>query len=102
MLSLPFADVNKICLKYFCSKEYPILSLPSAFEKRPSSSQKKYHHHQHISKFYQKDLVGKIKALTFALPNKNGWSEKGQKIFESLEVTAQSRSKIHSGLQGKV
>jgi hypothetical protein len=63
--------------------------LPSAFEKKQKFFSKKYHHH-HISNFFQKDLVGKIKALTFALPNKNGWSEKGQKIFESLEVTAQN------------
>jgi hypothetical protein len=65
--------------------------LPSAFEKKQKFFSKKYHyHHQHISILFQKDLVGKIKALTFALPNKNGWSEKGQKIFESLEVTAQN------------
>jgi hypothetical protein len=65
--------------------------LPSAFEKRQKFFSKKYnHHHQHISNFIQKDLVGKIKALTFALPNKNGWSLEGQKIFESLEVTAQN------------
>lgn len=29
-----------------------------------------------------------IKALTFALPIKHGWSKQGQKIFESLEATA--------------
>jgi hypothetical protein len=59
-------------------------------KKGKSSSLKNTINHQHISNFLQKDLVGKIKALTFALPNKNGWSKKGQKIFESLEVTAQN------------
>jgi len=34
--------------------------------------------------------VVKIKALTFALPNKKWVVKKGQKIFESLEVTAQN------------
>jgi len=87
---LCFVDVNKISLKYFCRKQYHILSLPSAFEKKQKFFSKKYHYHQHISNFFQKDLVGKIKALTFALPNKNGWSKKGQKFFESLEVTAQN------------
>jgi hypothetical protein len=59
-------------------------------KKGKSSSLKNTINHQYISNFLQKDLVGKIKALTFALPNKNGWSKKGQKIFESLEVTAQN------------
>jgi hypothetical protein len=74
--------VNKISLKYFCSKQHPTLSLPSAFEKRLSSSQKKYNPHQDISNIFQKDLVGKIKALTFALPNKNGWSEKAKRSLK--------------------
>jgi len=60
------------------------------FWKKTKVLLKRYHHHQHISNFFQKDLVGKIKALTFALPNKNWWSKKGQKFFESLEVTAQN------------
>jgi hypothetical protein len=59
-------------------------------KKSKSSSQKILPSSHNISNFFQKDLVGKIKALTFALPNKNGWSKRGQKIFESLEVTAQN------------
>ncbi len=83
-------SLTKYLLNNFGTKGNTILSLQSAFEKRHKFFKKNRNPTQQILKVFKKNLVVKIKALTFALPNKNGWSEKGQKIFESLEVTAQN------------
>ena len=73
---------------YFGNSSYPLIFAVRFWKKSQFLTENSLRFNHLFSKKVKKDLGDKIKALTFALPIKNGGQKHGQKIFESLETAA--------------